>query len=48
VIERIIFYLIGGAVALAMLASVLPKLIPAVSVLFVFFVIGRYVWARTR
>jgi len=47
-IERVIFWIIGGTLVLSMLAAVLPKIIPAATLIFVFVVIGRVVWWYTR
>jgi len=47
-IERIVFFLIGGTLALEILAALLPRIIPAASVLFVLVVVGRAVWWYTR
>lgn len=46
-IERAITYIIAGTVATVLLAAVLPKLIPAATVIFVFVVIGRVVFYLT-
>jgi hypothetical protein len=48
VIERIVLYIIGGTVALTVLAAVLPKLVPSLVILALVTVIGRLVWWRTR
>lgn len=47
-IERLMFWIIGGTLVLSMLAAVLPKIIPAATIVFVFVVIGRVVWWYTR
>jgi hypothetical protein len=47
-IERIVFYLIGGTVALAVLASMLPKIIPSAIVVFTLVVVARVVFWYTR
>jgi hypothetical protein len=48
VIERIVVYGVVAVVAVSMLAAVLPKILPAITVLFVLAVVGRYVWWYTR
>lgn len=47
-IEKAIVTAIVVVVALSMLATVLPRLLPAITVLFVFGVAGRVVWWYTR
>jgi hypothetical protein len=47
-VERVVFWIIGGTFLLSMLAAVLPKIIPAATFIFVFVVIGRVVWWYTR
>jgi hypothetical protein len=47
-LERLIVFLILGAVAVTVLASELPKLIPFVVVITVAGVIGRLVWFYTQ
>jgi uncharacterized membrane protein YccC len=46
-IEKAITYVIGGTVAAVVLAAVLPKLIPAATVIFIFVIIGRVVFYFT-
>jgi hypothetical protein len=48
VIERIVVYGVLTVIAVSMVAAVLPKILPAVTALFVFAVVGRYVWWHTR
>lgn len=47
-IERAILTGVVAVVVISMLAAVLPKILPAITVLFVFAVVGRYVWWHTR
>jgi hypothetical protein len=47
-IERLVTVIIGSAVAALVLATALPKLIPAVTFIFVMAVILRFVWWYTR
>ncbi len=47
-IERIVVYGVVAVVTVSMLAAVLPKILPAITVVFVFAVVGRYVWWHTR
>jgi hypothetical protein len=47
-LERLIGWLVIGAVAVSVLASELPKLIPFLIILAVAGVIGRLVWFYTQ
>lgn len=47
-IERTILTSIAIVVGVSVLASVLPRLLPIITVIFVLAVIGRVVWWYTR
>jgi hypothetical protein len=48
VIERIVVYGVVAVVTVSMLAAVLPKILPIITVLFLLAIVGRYVWWYTR
>jgi hypothetical protein len=48
VIERIVIYGVVAVVTVSMLPAVLPKILPAITALFVLAIVGRYVWWHTR
>ncbi len=47
-IEKVVMAGVVVVVTSSMLTALLPRLLPAITALFVFAVVGRYVWWYTR